>query len=358
MNVLFITNIPSPYRVEFFSELGKLCCLTVIYEQHRLEDRDSKWTARGENYKEIYLKDISGKNERIVCQHLGENVYDVIVVGMYSTRVGRATITYLKRKKKKFILSTDGGLIKRDNIFKYMLKKYYISSASYWLSTGDMTTEYLVHYGAKRDKIYKYPFTSITESNILKKPLSRNEKRAIREKLGIYEEKMILSVGQFIPRKGYDILLEALSNLNHEIGTYIVGGEPTEEYLKLKEMYELKHVHFVPFMTKDKLTEYYKASDLFVLPTREDIWGLVINEAMSFGLPVITTDHCVAGCELLDERIGELVPTENVQKLTQAINQWINKVADSEDVLKRINSYTIEEMAKRHKYIFEQIIHE
>ena len=43
------------------------------------------------------------------------------------------------------------------------------------------------------------------------------------------------------------------------------------------------------------------ASDLFVLPTREDIWGLVINEAMSFGLPIITTRKCIAGTELITD---------------------------------------------------------
>lgn len=354
MKVLFLTNIPSPYRVDFFAELGRLCDLTVLFEEHASKERDKQW--KSDKISQFHAEYLCDKD--CLVEHLSNQYYQVIVIGVYSSKIGRRAISYLKRHKRPFVLSTDGGFIKKDNFFKYIVKKYYISAATYWLSSGDITTEYLVHYGAKSDNTYKYPFTSVLKKDILKESMSKSEKRKIREKLGIQEEKIILSVGQFIHRKGYDILLEALSNLDHEIGTYIVGGEPTEEYIKLKEAYGLEHVHFVSFMAKDKLAEYYKAADLFVLPTREDIWGLVINEAMSFGLPVITTNRCVAGCELLSEDIGEIVPVEDVQELSKAMGQWIQEETVSETVLNKIKEYTIEQMAKCHNTIFKEIIHE
>lgn len=103
-------------------------------------------------------------------------------------------------------------------------------------------------------------------------------------------------------------------------------------------------------MEKHELTQYYKAANLFVLPTREDIWGLVINEAMSFGLPVITTNKCNAGLELLDEDCGLIIDNvENPVLYSNAINSIINGSLkfSSEHIIKKINDYTIESMAKR-----------
>ena len=59
MKVLFFTNIPSPYRVDFFNELGKYCELTVLYERRDADDRDKNWCNNEENnlnFKPIYLK--------------------------------------------------------------------------------------------------------------------------------------------------------------------------------------------------------------------------------------------------------------------------------------------------------------
>ena len=78
-------------------------------------------------------------------------------------------------------------------------------------------------------------------------------------------------------------------------------------------------------MKKPELATYYQAADLFVFPTREDIWGLVINEALSFGLPVITTRKCVAGVEMIKEGVnGSIVSEDNVEQLECKIKLYID----------------------------------
>src|SRR5699024_5061815 len=104
--------------------------------------------------------------------------------------------------------------------------------------------------------------------------------------------------------------------------------------------------------SKEELNEYYKASDLFVLPTREDIWGLVINEAMANGLPVITTTSCVAGIEMIEEGInGYLVPKDDVEEIIENVNKILNsdtlKQNMSLNSLEKAKEYTIENMAKK-----------
>ena len=110
------------------------------------------------------------------------------------------------------------------------------------------------------------------------------------------------------------------------------------------------NVHVIPFVSKKELLEYYRASDIFVLPTREDIWGLVVNEAMACGLPIITTDRCNAGIELIkDGENGYIVPTDNRDALCGAILKL--KVSDnlqeiSNNNLKKIREYTYLGMVK------------
>ena len=143
-----------------------------------------------------------------------------------------------------------------------------------------------------------------------------------------------------------------MSSLSRKYYLYIIGGNGSE-YLELVREYDLDNIEFVEFLNKDKLREYYLAADLFVLPTREDIWGLVINEAMACGLPIITTTNCIAGLELVvDDENGYLVEVEDDEALAERIQRILsnNDLKDSMSInsLKRIKDYTIEEMAKKH----------
>ena len=166
-------------------------------------------------------------------------------------------------------------------------------------------------------------------------------------------KKVAIAVGQFIHRKGFDVLLKAWAECDKDYELYIIGSQPTTEYIELKQALNLENVHFEGFKTKAELQQYYQAADLFILPTREDIWGLVINEAMANGLPVITTDKCVAGLELVENNVnGYIVPAEDVKALSEKISSILDnnsqRNAMANKCLEKIRNYTIEDMAKAH----------
>lgn len=172
-------------------------------------------------------------------------------------------------------------------------------------------------------------------------------------------KKIAITVGQFIRRKGFDVLLNAWVKCDKEYELYIIGAEPTKEYLDIKEELHLENVHFEGFKTKEELKCYYQAADLFVFPTREDIWGLVVNEAMANGLPVITTDKCVAGLELIkDGENGYIVPTENSEMLASKINELMRndslRLSMAMNGLQKIRRYTVENMANVHASILKE----
>jgi len=278
------------------------------------------------------------------------------VVCGYSSPTAILAMAWLRLHRIPFYMEVDGGLIRQDGKLKHFVKKSLVCLANQWLSTGVHTTKYLVHYGAKEEHVLHYPFSSLYEKDILENVPTREEKKAFRELLGIEEEHMILAIGQFIHRKGFDVLMHAARELDPNVGIYIVGGETTEEYRKLREVLGLSNVHFLSFQKKDRLAMLYKAADLFVLPTREDIWGLVINEALAYGLPTITTDRCVAGLELIEDGInGYVVPVGDEKVLAEKIQAVL--ASDMEKMgrasLEKVRPYTLENMARTHVAIFE-----
>ena len=361
--VLYLTNIASPYRVRFFDELSKYCDVTVLYYDRNDEqkDRAADWFTQGSGaHKRVQLQKrvatIGGESLCLDVISWLKKKYDVVVIHGYSSTTAMLAMLWLKLHKIPFYLEVDGGLIREESSGKFRFKRMLVSSAQWWLSSGDATTDFLVHYGAVREKCIKYPFSSLDAGDILPAPVPREEKLALRRELGMPCDNMILTVGQFIPRKGFDILLQAAAKLNVNADIFIVGGEPTAEYLKMCEDLKLTNVHFVGFMKKERLLEVYRAADLFVLPTREDIWGLVINEAMAYALPVITTDRCVAGLELIDEGVsGYIVPVEDADALAEKLDAVFSggPEAMGAAALEKIRPYTIENMARGHAKVFE-----
>ena len=355
--VLFLTNYPSPYRVRFFDELGKNYDVTVLFSNPPkvATHRDAAWFEAGNGgFRGIQLKQTLAVGRKCLCLNVVKYLkkdYDAIVISGYSSPTAVLAMLYLRLRRIPFYMEVDGGLIRQDSRIKHWVKRSLVTLAPRWLSTGQFTTDYLVHYGAKEENVETYHFSSLCREDILAEIVPMGEKQALRKALGIGEKKMVRAIGQFIPRKGFDVLLHAARGLDKNVGIYIVGGEATEDYLRLRQELGLTNVHFLGFQKKDVLANYYKASDLFVLPTREDIWGLVINEAMAYGLGVITTDRCVAGLELVEDGVnGYIVPVEDVSALETAMTKALagDTQAMGAASLEKIRPYTIETMAQDH----------
>lgn len=363
MKVLYLSNIPSPYRVDYFNELGKFCDLTVLFEAESSTERDEEWKKyRFKHFKGIFLKGKRINADTAFCPGVGSYLrrgeYDFVIVTVLASPTALLAVNALKRRKIPYFYEGDGGFAGKTTGLKAMLKRYIISGARKVFSTAVEFDRYCTAYGAKQENILRYPFTSVKREELLTVPLTREEKRELKREFGVAEECAVVSVGQFIHRKGFDLLLECSRELPENIGVYIVGGKPTDEYLALQEKYGLKQVHFMEFMPRERLMRFFRAMDLFVLFTREDIWGLVINEAMANGLPVISTDRCIAALELIKQgENGLLVETENKCQMKEALL----RLADSEELREKMSQgairtmerYTIENMAAEHMKVFE-----
>ena len=355
MKILYLNNIPSPYRVDFFNELGRYCQLTVLFERASASDRDKRWKAEEfHNFTGIFLRGKNIGTDASLCpgviRYLKKD-YDAIILGGYSSPTYMLAMEYMKLRKIRFFMNADGGFIKSDSWLLKKIKTHYIGLASGWLSSGGETDKYLKYYGADANYIYQYPFSSVSDEQ-LSHP-DEEEKRYLKAQLGIMESRVAIAVGQFIPRKGFDYLIQAAGKIPKEYGVLLIGGHAGTEYSELRERCSASNVHFLNFMKKEQLNLYYRAADIFVFPTREDIWGLVLNEAMSYGLPSVASVKANASIELIEEdKNGYLVDPENVDIMAERILRLLqdDKKRDVMGVnaLETARYYTIEKMALQH----------
>ncbi len=351
MKVIFITNIPSPYRVNFFNELGKLVNLKVLFERKFASDRNKSWHSFNfKNFKHSFILALPISSDKsfspFLFLHFLFNKYDHIIVSGYSSPTIIILILMFRIFKIKFIITSDGAFINfKESRFLFNLKRFLISSGSYYFSPGKFTDNQLIYYGAKKTKIYRYPFTSLLKKDII--DLSEfNSRNKSFDKNNF----KIVSIGQIIHRKGFDILLKVAS-YHKNISFFIIGGAPTEDLKLLINQFKLNNVYFLPFMTKIELLKFLDNSHCFILLTREDVWGLVVNEAMARGLPVISTNRCGSAIELITiQENGFIYDFNNIQSL----NEFIFEISTNKSLyskisinnIHKISSYSIENMAK------------
>ena len=258
------------------------------------------------------------------------------------------------RKKIPCILNADGAVSISTSFPKKQVKTFYVKRAALCFAGCERAVEYFKAYGAKSENIVKHPFSSLTKQQLLSEPLDNSQKSELKTELGMENKVTFITVGQFIYRKGFDLLLEAWGKTQQSAQLYIIGGGPLEaDYRKIISENSLENVHIVGFKKPEELQKYYRAADAFILPTREDIWGLVINEAMANALPTISSDKCTAGNELVSNGYnGYVYPCYDTGALAAHIEELANdedmRVAYAKNALKAIEEYTIENIVNSH----------
>lgn len=350
---LVLAHFPSPYRVDVFKELAKEYDLTIYFEICRDQNRNSEWFARNSDLK---FKLLEENNNYELFKNDLKNIkkYDFVLAYDYHTLKSMKMQLKAIMNRVPYFVNCDGAFIRKNKI-KNMVKHFFFSRASLFFASGESAKKYFEHFGADENKIKIHNFTSLHEEDILKLPLTPLEKNKYKQELGLSEnKKIVISIGQFIERKGFDVLLNSWRDLDKSCELIIIGGgELEEQYKSIIKNNKYENVNLISFKPKTEIWKYYKASDLFVLPTREDIWGLVINEAMACGLPIITTNKCIAGMELIENgKNGFVVDVDDENKLYSAMKSLLEdksllRSISKNNVLK-IQGNTIENIGKSH----------
>ncbi len=363
--ILIISSFPAPYRVAVFRGLAAHYDIDVFFEFVKDQSRSDQWFERE---KAFHILTDPGEMEtyRKCLRHLKE--YDLVLAYDYNNRNARNLMLRCIAKGVPYCINCDGAFINR-NWLKDRVKRLFISHARACFASGRFARDYFLAYGAKPENIYFHRFTSLTEKDLQTAPAAAKEKEDMRRELGLpLDKKIVLSIGQFIYRKGYDILFDAWKKAEEDNADLLSsaclvvlgGGEKQKEYEEQLRRLSLTNVSLLGYRSKEDVLKFYRASDIFVLPTREDIWGLVVNEAMAQGLPVIATDRCIAAVELITEgENGLLVASENPKQLAEALRRLLAdenlRLFMGENNIKKMSDCTIKQIVKCHTEVIDQL---
>jgi len=156
----------------------------------------------------------------------------------------------------------------------------------------------------------------------------------------------VLSIGRFVPLKGFDVTIRAFSRFYHELSREekmkvkltLVGKGPSEAFLKnLIEQHQLAGaVHIIPWIERDKLAMIYHAADAFLFPSHEGA-GMVVSEALSYGLPVLCFDNCGPG-EFVNNTCGLTIPYQDYDKVVKYFSEDLMRLFKNEDTLARLSA--------------------
>lgn len=347
--VFYLTNIEVPYRVRFFNELAKHCDLTVMYERRKSANRDSKWAGgEAKNYRVKYLdgKDIGdeyGFSWRIL--NLIKRQWDVVVVGCYNSKVQMLAMAYMRMHKIPFLINLDGEPFIGKGV-KAFVKRMMLRGAMGYLTAGVKAGDSLKAAIGDSKPIVPYYFSSLSDEEITKNACS-----------GMKRENFVLVVGQYFDYKGMDVAYKAAC-MDKSIRYKFVGmGKKTD--LFLQEMGNmLDNIEVIPFLQKKELEEEYRKCAMLLLPTRQECWGLVVNEAASFGAPIVSTWGSGAAVEFIGDAYPQyLAQPGDAESLLSCIHRCLeDDSADYSDYLKNISrKYSIERSVEAHIWAFNSI---
>ena len=352
--VALIHNIISPYRIPLFEGLANHPFIDLFVYFCVKTHKERKWDVlESDRYNYEILSGIILEVTGSIHYHINPSIIsklikgkcDVVIIGGSTDFTTQAAFITSKLLKTPTILWSEGIESAQSLLGKVInpLTKYIVRNVDAIIVPGTMSRDFHIKMGATPEKIFIAPNIVNNEMFIQKSSKFKKEKERFKQELNIQNEKIILFVGQLIKRKGVEYLIKAYKSLKGEyndVCLVIIGDGVLKKELEeicIKE--DIKDVHFTGWVPEEQKIIYYSIAELFVLPTLKDVWGLVINEAMDCGLPVISTK--AAGCVrdmIIPGENGFIVDVANVDQLCLVMK----KIILDEELAKKMGEKSLE----------------
>lgn len=334
-------NIPSYYQNDLFKEVSKrVDKFEVIYaHQQDLTRKKQGWNFDlMQNYDtKIICKDL---NVSQLIKYVFQNRKSThIVNGIWAEKSFFFVILLLNLFNANFLLYSEAPVpTKRRSVFKRLLLNFIIKpiselliyKAKGFLAVSIFAENYFKSLRVKPEKIYRFGYFL----NVRKFDFVKTNPTIIQ----------LIFVGQLIERKGIFTLLKAIENLAKTTQNFhlnILGNGILEEQIKQYiQIYHLENfITLQGVINSENVAQYIQKSDLLILPSIFDGWGIVINEALQSHVPVLISDQCGAKELIKHEQNGLIFEAQNVESLGKQLLKFLQFSSEEKAKMK---SKTIE----------------
>ena len=211
-----------------------------------------------------------------------------------------------------------------------------------FLVTGTLNRQFYESFGVQPEKCFSVPLAVDNDFFAAKASLARSKRAELRTRLGIAPESVVLLfVGKLVPWKRPQDLLYAVASLlerDRDVVLVFAGEGALRQFLELEmRRLGLTNIRMLGFKNQSNLPEIYAISDIFILPSLNEQRGLVTNEAMACGLPVIVSDRTGVwgpGDLVRDGENGFVYRCGDIEALTASIH----KLAAEPNLRKRMGA--------------------
>lgn len=369
--VVYWNNIPSPYMVERFNALADRDAFEFeawfndrIHSDRSWEVSEGTWRFR---HRYLPTTQLFGRAQHWPLPILGRR--PDVLLSLYAEPAFMAgwAIAKLRGAKTGFrVLKTYDRWVSRHPV-KDAIKHFLFSRIDAIETPGEEGKQFAMRYGAPAGRIHFATHTVDIPHFEAAVAAARSQREVQRRQLGLGGTTFIY-VGRLWWGKGINYLLEAFETVQSRsaepVSLLLVGDGPEEERLRQAcAERDIRNVVFAGFQQKPDLPRFYASADVFVFPTLGDPYGLVVDEAMACGLPVISTSAAGEIRDRIEEgENGYIVPPED----SAALAERMLHLAQNPDLITRmgqlshekIQGHTPEKWAEDFEHIVQLLLGE
>ena len=345
---VIIHNIVTPYKTVLFNELyKKLSTMEVIYiaETESRRDWELDMASLRHPYSILFRGALEKQSKWKIFKHtwnkLKELDPDLLLVCDYSNIYGWASMLWGKINSKKMLFWFDSTWEdKKRNYTLEKLKTYFIKQFKWGIAPGIRTKEYFIRLGMDASTIVT---TGYAVDNLFFQSEYEHyshDRQNLIETIGA-KKYSFLYVGRFAPEKNLLQLLKAFRDahtINPDWGLILVGDGPSmSEIVEFIRENDIEEFVLLPgFIDHNEIAKFYTVSNIFILPSTSEPWGLVVNEAMNCELPIIVSEKCGCQPDLVDVGVnGYVINPSDLIGITDLLQQLM------------INANSLEKLGKQ-----------